>query len=459
MCATSDPHAGTSRNRGRLLWTAAGCAVMILCLFPFVYLTGYNLPLFDEFAAMHFRSVMGPWEYQQLLMKTWSGRYTANMLETIYPLRLNLTFFRVLPLLVMLGFTGLIWLNVRALLKRNALFYSLLLFIVLLNFAPSPADLIYYTPALIIYTIAFFLVLAMLRVWTSALSDDAKLYVLAVFHLVVLGTSELFLPVALFISGMLLLVRIRNKQPLLPAIVNLLAVCAGGGVLLSISGNMTRLDTQGNPADLMHCLYNYVRSFWMWTVRFLPALPFVILIVAAMYRADPRRLEAVSDRIGKWQLLSAAAVYPILYAPLLLINLSNYKRLGNVFYFYFLLLSLLLALKVFSKLRLSGPVPKGLLIILIGLFPFAGNIRALYTDIRQGYSRDLYRQLTARYDKLEGLRGSPMATVTPIPKTDYLLSIQDVNDKNDLPIPNPYRPFMFYFEIDTIVEVRPPALP
>ena len=103
------------RHRAGLLTTLLG-----LALLPFVGLAFYNQPFSNDFGtALLVRDAGSAWGAQCVLFATWSGRYTANLLQTLAnPLVHNWPGgFRLAPLLLLGGTV----LALRAMLGERAL--------------------------------------------------------------------------------------------------------------------------------------------------------------------------------------------------------------------------------------------------------------------------------------------------------------------------------------------------
>lgn len=420
----------------------------ILCVFPFIFLAQYNLPLSDEFVCMHFKNSSNFIEYQKILFTTWSGRYVSNLLEIIYPLNIYYPFYQFIPVILITLFYLTILLISKKLVYKNHIIFSIFLFIILLNYLPSVAELFYYVPAIIIYTVSFISILILISIWLSEISIKYKIVSLIINNIILLGTTELYIPLVVYFSFILLFISIKEKKSIKFYIFNLLAILFILLYLFTQKGNLNRYGIQTGNLNLYNCFYNYLFAIFYWTKKFLILIPFIFLLIYII-RKDENILW-LSKKINRPQIIIMTLGYFAMFTPLFFINLTYYIRTANVFFIYFIIMSLVISIKIIPEFEFN--IKNGKLLLLLFtliIFLLTGNIKSAYLDIYYGYTKNMSKALKNRYSYLEKNRNSKLLILDKIPKTDYLLMIQDVNDRNDNNLADDM--YKRYYHIDSLI--------
>lgn len=421
---------------------------IIFCIFPFIYIAQYNLPLSDEFACMYYRTSHSFLEYQNILSSSWSGRYIANFLEIIYPLKPYYPFYQLLPIILIILFYSLILLISKKIVSQYFIFTSFILFILILNYIPSIGDFLYYTPAIIIYTVTFLSVLILIYIWLLEINIQYKILAFILNNILLLGTTELYIPVVLFFSSVLLINSIVKKRFILFYLTNQLIVLIIISYLFTQKGNMSRYNTQKVELDLYSCVYHYIYSIFYWTKKFLILIPFLYLLFYSV-RKD-RNIINLSKKISWMFIFFAAIGYFAFFSPLFLIDLTRYVRTANAFFFYFFILTSIIFIKIIPISSFKIKNAKVFLITgLFFLFVIKGNVKNTYLDLYRDKTKNMSSGLKTRYTVLEKNRNSKLLILDRIPKTNYILEIQDVNDTNDTSLVVVM--YKMYYNIDSLV--------
>ncbi|MFN8284426.1 MAG: hypothetical protein U0U67_14490 [Chitinophagales bacterium] len=418
-----------------------------ICVFPFAYLAQYNLPLSDEFTAMYLRPKIGFIAYQKYLLHAWSGRYFGNFLEFIYPLKIQPVFYILSVFITLFLLFFCIRLLARKIISdRENSTLTVFLFVIILNFSPSIGDLIYYVPAIIIYTVSLLLFLVYIWLFLAEIKPVYKFSVFILLNILLLGTSELFIPIIAFTSVLFLFKSIQQKSGIGISSLNLMIVLSVIIFLIHSSGNNNRFDEQGNKFDWVFGINNCILEFLYWTKKFIFALP--VLALMLLFLKSRILPDSFNSKLSFNVLLYFLFIYLLAFAPLFLIKLSMYKRLGNIFLFLFLILSVATLLKYLPKLKINAIYQRLLLFLITIIILFSGNIKAAYEDIYFGYTKNYSAALIERYDILEKNKNKEHLELSKIPITRYINNIQDVNDKpsNDLI----YDMYKRYYNIDSI---------
>lgn len=419
---------------------------IVVALFPFVYLAQYNLPLSDEFIAMHYKTRLSIVDYQQLLLSSWSGRYFSNLLEIIYPVHITPWFFKMIPLLVMF-LTGLLLHRIAKKIYPSAAWLLWLpLWLLFINYLPAPGDYFYYVPAIIIYTVSILLTMVYINLWLSNAGYRMKAAGSLLLHVLLLGTSELYIPFILLLSLLYLLRWSNSHQTTAIAWMNLLTVTGIITGLILLQGNQQRMSAQGNTDSLQYGLWNYSIGIYYWTRQFLPLL--LLLAMYAGWLKSLPRIAAISRKITPFWLLLLCGAYGLLYAPLLIIKLNTYSRIGNIFFIFTLLIGFVSLLKIIPAFQLSTFSQRILLFLGLIICFLTGNVRKAYTDIYHGYTRQYSMELTKRYQLLSSNRQQKKVDLPAIPIRDYILKVADVNDRQENDLPSDM--YQLYFQIDSI---------
>lgn len=422
--------------------------ITTVSVFPFIYLSRYNLLLSDEFIAMHYREKMNLIQYIYFGFNTWTGRYTSNFLEVIYPLKINYLFYQLIPLFTGFLFFTLLYCIIKNLSDKLLLFKTILIFIFILNYLPSIADFYYYIPAVIIYTISILIILSCIFIWTTSIQAKYKFLYFIFTNILILGTTELYIPLVLFLSFVFLINAIKKNEHIILNSINFGIVLTIIILLLSMKGNMQRYGSQKIELSIFNCISNYYFAIKLWTTRFLIVIPFIILFISYI-KSNSNKNPNYCNSIQNSHIIIFAAGYLLIFTPLLFINILDYKRIGNLFFLYFLFLNFLIAFKYVPKLSFWQKNIRIIVILATLVFFISGNIKRSYVDIKNSYTKNYSIELKKRYVFLEQNKNSSTLEIKKIPVNDYILSVQDVNVSEDNDLAKLI--YQRYYHIDSII--------
>ena len=245
------------RRRAGVITTLLG-----LALLPFAGLAFYNQPFSDDFGtALLVRDTGSACEAQRVLFATWSGRYTANLLQTLgNPLVHNWPAgFQLAPLLL-LGGTLLALRTILGELGGRALAGAVrwqtasLLLLLILAWIPAIYPTFYWFTAGVAYQLGLILLLLGLVAGQRAIRSPRPgpwAAVALALSLVTAGLSEVVVLLQAWTLLVVLTVNLKTGPPRARWVwASLLVATLAGGLLSGLAaGNTARLHTVGAPSD------------------------------------------------------------------------------------------------------------------------------------------------------------------------------------------------------------------
>ena len=250
-----------SKLRPFLLWLG-----LLLALAPFLLLTAFNQPFFDDFRNAYWLREHGPWGIQVWLFQTWTGRFTTTFVMTV----LNPVTYGWLGGVKVATAVFFVaqWASLAHLLRAlryapprvncswsQAFWAAGLLLALFCNAAPAPFSFLYWFCGAVAYQLPLmgllhFMALAVRAGWGPPATRWRSALLACVPLVFALTGNELTLVQAVPVLALLAFTLPKATRPQLALWLVLGAVATG--VALAAPGNWARAAAMAPPTDALH---------------------------------------------------------------------------------------------------------------------------------------------------------------------------------------------------------------
>ncbi|MFY8003519.1 MAG: DUF6056 family protein, partial [Chitinophagaceae bacterium] len=246
----------------------------------FVYLSGFNIPMADDYYLLAQVSNKGFWQYQQFIYQQWGGRYTANLFGALFArsgILLKAYWLHSSLLLLLTAASIYFLLNtinrywLYNIYNKKLLFSaSLILTVGVFHIQPQASTAFFWFSSAITYQFAFILLLVQLSFQIALFSGEKSRINWPIVILLVIainGTNE----IAALVQGILWLIftiihfrkKAINKNWLLVIIVTYAASLM---ILLLAPGNTERLAQLQQGSFMVAVVASFTRLLYMYWV-------------------------------------------------------------------------------------------------------------------------------------------------------------------------------------------------
>ncbi|MBO2012748.1 hypothetical protein [Hymenobacter negativus] len=242
------------------------CLALLLALAPFLLLTAFNQPFFDDFRNAYWLREHGTWGVQIWLFQTWTGRFTTTFIMTV----LNPVAYGWLGgvKVVTAVLFGAQWASLTHLLRAllhtalkdactwgQAMWAAALLLALFCNAAPAPFSFLYWFCGAVAYQIPLigllnFTAFALRTGWGPAATRWRNALLACFPLLLALTGNELTLVQAVPVLALLAFALPKAARPQL--LLWLLIGAAATAVAIAAPGNWVRAIAMAPPADPLH---------------------------------------------------------------------------------------------------------------------------------------------------------------------------------------------------------------
>lgn len=424
---------------------------LILTLSPFLYLARYNHPSADDFCYTSKANYLGFAATQADHWNTWSGRFTATAILSIFKLDHNNLFgYRLLPVLLFISFGFSILFFLKSLFPKTSIYdiwaLSFAIFFLYIFKAPNITEAFYWLSGSVTYQVASILTLFLFSVILALLDQNVKwkIYFLTVLGslmgILIVGLNE----VSLFYLCSILFLWIAIKVYLTSKIdwgfiIIVTTTILAASVSIAAPGNYMRIDNTTN-ADQFNLSFSISSSIELALNAIITWLPLMLLMVIIFWGSFNRIAFQTKDyyntvRIRGFHII---ALIILLFAFMVAGYFPTFwtqggeppSRTVNVILLLFLFGSvgiILLSLKVFGE-KINLPKAHFLIktiavgIIFSYIYLFTNNIKSAYKDIAYRKALNYDKEMKERYRVLEncegGLCGLPLR-LTSYPPTIF----------------------------------------
>lgn len=431
--------------------------IWLISTVPFLYISQYAQPQFDDFGLWYVLDQMSYFEAQVDWYLTWTGRYTAfAFISLLHPIIYRkpelIGAFSVIYQLLFLA--GLIWCLVKILPNsikiRERLILAGFIWICYLWQIPSSAEAFYWIPATFSYQLGLlFCVIAATLLWTNKRSKikTTSFYPLVGLAILTPGTSEVTL---LLFNGILVctvLFDFINERQINKSLLFILFISILFSAFSLLSpGNNTRsnvllsvVDQSARPLDIgfsvktsFHLIKSQLFALWFRS----PLLGISLIYALVLVRnVDSKKYSRISSLllllyVSAWVATLLVLAFPYIYKtgnsflPGRVLNVIQFIIIAGWFGF----ISIIVLYKSFD---VAYSIPFQTLIYLLGIALILGSlimpnrIMASITDVSSGKARVYSIESENRYKLFERSRNKNIR-VAPFSNNPYTIFLCDI---------------------------------
>jgi Family of unknown function (DUF6056) len=438
---------------------AFNVALLFLTLLPLVALSFYNHPSHaDDYCYIMTVNIKGWWGGMHHYYEWWTGRYFGILLNHSNPLLFHwYVGFKLLPILLLMGFVGSLYALVRALLPRGTRWFAcgatgLLFFLYIYQMVSIP-EAFYWMAAFVTYTIPNLMTIYWLAVMVQWYRQPKGVFnVLTgvwagflVFASIGCSETNLVITALLVVSwfGYQLLINSRFD---VFAFSLILVAALGCYLSFSSPGNLSRIE--GNPVSrdyvasaLASALFlsKSLKGWLLHTPLLMATGLFLLLIPSFTSRSDgtPQPYFAVHPVWSGLLMLGLlmGIIFPSYFG--IAVQVDPTPRVVNCVYLYFLLgwFYNVGVWASFAQRRNWLPTFNAstaqmakwtLAAAIAGSCLFSSNIKHLYSDWLRGRAAQFDAQMTARYDTIRTAK-TDVVYVEPIKNRPISFYYEDMS--------------------------------
>ncbi len=239
-------------------------SVLIFLLLPFFVLTFFVHPSADDFGFAVVVKALGRWGFQDVMYRTWEGRYFSNFILSLNPLAFDsFVGYKLFSLFLSASFVGSVAYLVHVFFKEQFKGVSkaiviLLLTLLYLNIMPSSAETIYWMTGAIVYFIPTILTLIFLPLVVQGVNYKERkpwhAVVVCVLGCCICGSNEISFIFLLEILGLLILYHFKDRSALKFLLPVLVVLIISAAIDIIAPGNYVRMTNFSNAGNILYGL-------------------------------------------------------------------------------------------------------------------------------------------------------------------------------------------------------------
>ena len=408
---------------------------LIITLSPFLYLAKFNHPSADDYCYTSKASYLGFVATQVDHWQTWSGRYTATALLSIFPVDHNDLFgYRLLPILLFISFGFSILFFLKSLFPKGSNYdicaLGFVIFFLYIFKAPNITEAFYWLAGSVTYQAASILTLFLFSVILSLLHQNVKWkkYFLtalgSLLGIFIVGLNEVSLFYLCTILFLWLIIRVYFTSKIDWGFIIIVATTIlAASISISAPGNYMRIDNTIN-ADQFNLPYSISSSLELAFDAIITWLPLLLLMLVIFWGSFRRLALQTRDYYQTFR-INGLHIIALIFFLFALMSLGYFptfwtqggeppSRTINVILFLFLCGSvglILISLKVFGeKINFLPKVHFLIKTIAVGIifsyiYIYTNNIKSAFKDIAYGKAFNYDKEMKERYRILENCKG------------------------------------------------------
>ena len=431
--------------------TLVSIAILFILLGPFLILTQYNLPSYDDYTVPSIINRMGYFPTQWYWYTKWSGSYASSgILALVHPLiysKSGIEYYGLFSCLLIIGFVISLYRFVVSLIPSATIGYKLgaltgFLFVYLFEM-PSPTEGFYWLVGAWTYSLGVIVALELGTQLISYNHNKTKINLGYMILLAVLlpGMSEVI--VIIFIASYCLILSLiffqRNKINRINYIIlSILAIFTLVSFLAP--GNSVRaenvFEAGTSSRDLSIVLpqtFKFgVQKMMHWTFIG-PFMIIAFLSLSIISKIRPELLNLVNNwtKFGYWIIASNVFVFVFIF-PVLWSSGIAPDRIYNPIALYYLFVTLISIFFIFNLLKIKRfeiPMPA---VIMISIFLFGytltsqNKISRTWIEIRSGEAKSYYAEMQGIYKMCNENPGKKIV-LSPMQNRPNTIFINDLN--------------------------------
>jgi hypothetical protein len=431
--------------------TLVSILFLSILLAPFILVTKYNLPSYDDYAVPEIINKMGYFKTQWHWYLNWTGRYSADfIIGLIHPMiysKSGIALYGFFSAIILIGFVIALYKFLASLLPSASLGNKLsaltgLLFIYLFEM-PSPTEGFYWMVGAWTYT---FGVIIALQLGTELINYTKKTSKLRLFYLILLavllpGTSEVI--DLIFLSSyclVLSLVCVQRREIErinflilgILAVFTLISFLAPGNAARALSVVEAGAASK-DPSIVLPETFKYaIKHIVQWVVLG-PFMIIAFLSISYIPNLKNDLLKLVNNwvKFGYWIIASNLFVIIFIF-PVLWSSGIAPDRIYNPIALYYIIVTLLSFMFLFNLLRINRfelPMPAALIIsaFLFGYTLSSQNrISRIWIEVRTGEAKAYYAEMQEIYAMCKSNPGEKIV-IRPMKNRPNTIFINDLH--------------------------------
>jgi len=346
--------------------------LIIALLLPFLILSNYSHPNYDDYEMYGLKDGMNYFETQVWWYTKWSGRYTPFSLSPfLHPLSFSkIVWYGYMGMIAIAGFSISIFYFIRSIFSKANLISQLWIFLgfmyLYLIKLPSTYELFYWMPATLSYTLGMILafILSSTLINNYGNFSYVKLAGILLLSILIPGTSELI--IALFLANYcaLLFFSYLNKNQINKThflIIGVLIFFLGfsffaPGNSVRAAASVSAVKTSKHLSEVLNFTITFgIKNLIKWIISG-PFLLFLVLCATLKNHID-LRLEKLLNTFPKLVLWFSMHICLFFFTIFMVVYSTGFnipERVVNLFYFYFMVSSILGFILLSKKLKLGN---------------------------------------------------------------------------------------------------------
>ena len=425
---------------------------ILFLLLPFLVISIFNHPSADDFSYSDFVNRLGFWNAQIENYYIWTGRYTATALLTVNPIDYtNLTFYRILPVLLLISFSFSVYYFLNKLLiktrRRDIIVLTFLILFLYLYYTPNITEAFYWMAGSITYQLASILSLflfSILLILFRIKDRKKKIFLTSLASLLciaIVGLNETSMLILVVITFLLFATNFYVKKSPDPILLILFVItAAASAVVILAPGNLVRMAEKPGRFQLLYSITGSIKTTLLYIASWLPMLLIMIALFSPLLNriAGNIKVRFSLEKLNFMHLLSLALAF---LGFIIICFFPSYWSQGgkppartiNVIYLLFIFGSFALSVLFFLLLQnLQRPLPRipqririlMLLVIFAIIIVKPNNIRKVYHDLLSGTAYRYNIEMNQRYNLLE--KCDSECLVPPIKNRPFILFAYDL---------------------------------
>ncbi len=414
-----------NKNNSKILKYTFLIIALVLTLSPFLYLAQYNHPSADDFCYSSKASYLGFVATQVDHWITWSGRYTATALLSIFTVDHNNLFgYRLFPVILFIFFGFSIFVFLRSLFTKAATYdicaLTFVIFFLYILKASNITEAFYWLAGSVTYQVASILSLFLFSIILHLLRqrEKSKLIFLtivgSILGIVIVGLNEISLIYLCITLFLWLIFRIYSThKPEWGLIIIVCITFLAAGISLTAPGNSMRMSTI--IVEQFNLRYSLSTSAYFALLTAKSWLPFLLLLTIIFWDSFKRISIQIKNNLNFS--ISWVLIILLIYFLIGLVVLGYFPtfwsqgwkpptRTVNVILLVFIiggvgiiLLAMIGILKKWEFLHKMPSFVKTIAVVLILSFItlLPNNVKTAYKDIFSGKAIQFDKEMQERY--------------------------------------------------------------
>ena len=431
---------------------------LIFTILPFIILTYFVHPSWDDFEYTGIASENGLFQSQYIWYVTWSGRYFSQaFLSSINPLIYgSIAGYKILSFLMLIAFIFAVYITVEKIssgcltLKQN-LICTLSFCYLFVYGLPTAGLALYWMASSVIYQLANILMVFLAYFYIGFLRGESvsrkNVIIISLLIFAIIGCNEVsMLMTVVFFTGSFLYNSVVSKSINKNLLIFALVAVVSFLIVYLAPGNSYRLSTNPDSHQLLFSIKNSLIDlikFIIYRLYDLPLIIFTVLFISFYLKfvlnKKPWTNTVIINpyySVGIYLL----AIFSGIFVSYWSLGTSTPYRTLNVIYFIFLagwFINIIIILNYINikKQLPENPIPGYVLVLLtiavfISFMKETNSVKTAYKDLKNGTAARFNSELNERYDKIRS-SGEDTVIIDSLTVIPDSFSYFDIGDDPD----------------------------